>query len=112
MFGRSQVYQLGITEEDENASESVTPELRGNNLFGTGMTYELLEEKFRQGAVIKSTAITGAFNFRNLKQHYSAGEMIPLFLVDEEQRLHVFSAGREMIPEEGQTLISLAKDEA
>lgn len=111
MFGRAQVYQLGITEQHESASETVTPELRGNSLFGKGITYERLEEKFRRGAVIKSTAITDAFDFADFQQHYQDMTMIPLFLIDETRRLQVFSAGREIKPEVGQTLVSLVKDD-
>jgi NhaP-type Na+/H+ or K+/H+ antiporter len=103
IFGRGEVFQL--CPEDELR---VSQKLRGRLVFGQGVTYSYIGERFRRGAVVKATNITEEFDFEAFKSFYK-GEAIPLFLVDESKELTVYSTDCQPQPRPGQTLISLVK---
>lgn len=100
-FGRGEVYQL-----PPDSKEAIPKYLSGRLLFGEGITYDYLDERFAQGAVIKVNRLTNRFTF-NAFQRFYGRKVVPLFCVDEEENLKIFNTDTSLEPEPGQTLISL-----
>ncbi len=84
---------------------------RGKRLFGAEVTYETLEAALAAGATIKITDLTDAFGMTELLETHGE-EMIPMFAIDERERIHVFSAEQEVEPEAGWSVISLVPETA
>ena len=63
---------------------------------------------FRDAGVIKKTAITGEFSYENLVDQYSPGRLIPLFLINQENNLKIFSVASRPVPRAGDQLIALS----
>jgi CPA1 family monovalent cation:H+ antiporter len=82
----------------------------GRALFGEDLFYANLEEMLSRGAEIKQTSLTSAFDYDSyLQQH--AGQRVPLFALDEKQRIHVLAADTEVEPKAGWTIVALALPE-
>lgn len=110
VFGRSEVYQLRPESGGEDKGVISPRHLHGRFLFGTGMTYTYLTDRFAAGAVIRKTALTKEFDYEAFQRHYG-GTAIPLFLINQNARLTVFTEDNPPKPQPGQTLISLVNPE-
>lgn len=109
-FGRSEVYQLAAeSEEKERTEENVSQELQGRTLFSSKVSAVFLEQAFRDGAVIKRTQMTEAFDFQSYCEHYGE-KAIPLFLVTQAGNLKIFTVDQSVQPQSGDTLMSLVLD--
>jgi NhaP-type Na+/H+ or K+/H+ antiporter len=106
IFGRANVYQLPSESEDKGHKEATSDHLRGRLLFDSGITYSYLSKRFSAGAVIKTTNLTEDFDFDSFKTHYGEAA-VPLFLVDQNGNLSVFTTDNPPKPQSGQKLISL-----
>ncbi|CAH1385451.1 cation:proton antiporter [Candidatus Nitrotoga sp. M5] len=104
LFGRSQTYQL--IPEDEKLLDAHSRHLRGNILFGKGMTHSALTEWFTDDAVINKTKLSEEYGLEELKSQY-VDKVLPLFLITEGGDLQIFTAESSTKPQAGQTLISL-----
>lgn len=106
IFGRSEVYQLAPKESESNRKESVSMPLRGRLLFDSQKTYTDLDRCFRSEAVIKVAQLTKDFDLDQYRELHD-GEVIPMFLITEEDKLKVFSTDNKLVPQPGDSLISL-----
>ncbi|HET6384062.1 MAG TPA: cation:proton antiporter [Armatimonadota bacterium] len=106
IFGRAAVFQLPPQHTDESRRQSVAPHLRGRLLFGEGCTHAWLREQLEAGGVIKTTALTEAFDYRAFQARHG-GAAVPLFLVSEGGSLNVFTTDQPLTPRPGQSIISL-----
>lgn len=110
VFSRSEIYQLPMAEMDDATSSNTVPpaHLTGRFLFGSEMTYAHLTDKFRDGAIVKATKLTGDFNYDDFVRQY--GDLaIPLFLITERNKLRIYTADNQPIPKPGNTIISLVE---
>lgn len=106
IFGQSAVYQLPSESEEKGHKGKVSQHLRGRLLFGSAITYTYLTTRFATGAVIKTTSLTEEFDYDAFQSYY--GETaIPLFLIDQNDNLVIFTANNPPKPKPGQRLISL-----
>jgi hypothetical protein len=106
VFDRSEIYQL-VSEAAKNSERKrVSAELRGRSLFQEGVTYEYLQERMGNGAVLKATNLTKAFSYKQFQQHHG-GRTVPLFLIDESDNLIIYTVDNPPTPKSGQTIISL-----
>jgi hypothetical protein len=108
-FGRAEVYQLPPKAGGHRRRETVSEPLRGRLLFSQETTYAYLNDRFRKGAVIKKTALTEQFNFDTFQELYN-GQAVPLFLIDENNGLLIFTQDNQPTPQAGQVLISLVDE--
>ncbi len=108
LFGRENVYQFPPKVKHSQREGPVTRPLRGRQLFGEGITYEYLDERFAAGATVKSTKLSNEFRFTDLQEHYG-GTIIPLFLVGQSGQLVIYTVNESPKPQPGQTLIFLAE---
>jgi hypothetical protein len=106
IFGRARVYQLASDSDERGSKETVSRHLRGRPLFRPGITYSQLSSRVAAGAVIKTTSLTDDFDYDAFQGHYG-GMAVPLFLVDKNGDLTVFTIDRPPQPQPGQKLISL-----
>ncbi len=105
LFGRAEVYQLfprRRSESDEAAAESV----RARFLFGKDVTNILINERFAQGALVKTTKLTEEFNYAAFNRQYQ-GTAIPLFVIRDGGQLRIVTANEDVSPQPGQTVIAI-----
>ena len=106
VFGSNEVYQLPLEGKGKNGQESIPKYLRGRFLFGKDITFDYLTERFAKGALIKVTRLTEEFDFHAFQRLYG-GRANPLFCMQEDGTLRVFTLDKPIEPRPGQKLISL-----
>lgn len=106
LFGRSEVYQL---PPYGNHTETVAEPLYGRLLFNEQATFEEITRRFEAGATIQKIQLTKAFDFNSFTSEYSE-RAIPLFLIDEAEKLTMFTDELTVSPQAGQTIICLVDD--
>ncbi|UCD37945.1 MAG: sodium:proton antiporter [Fidelibacterota bacterium] len=110
LFGREELFQLSPTSDPEETAADYPPlHLRGRFLFGPGASYQTLSELKARDAVIKKTVLTDTYDFNTFQQQYG-GSALPLFLIDQDRKLRVFTHDENLVPESGQVLISMVED--
>ena len=70
----------------------------------------MLASLISQGAEIRGTQLTEAFDYASYREKYGKG-LIPLFALDGRGELRVFYVGGELEPAPGWTVISLLPPE-
>ncbi len=110
VFGSKGVFQLSVEERVENKGKKVSTELRGQILFGTEYTYYYLNERFNSNKQVKSTNITGKFDYDSFLKKYDTDIVIPFFIIDENKKLIIYTDGNRPTPKKDQTLIGLFKE--
>jgi NhaP-type Na+/H+ or K+/H+ antiporter len=109
-FERGELYQLSPLSEKSGKELEFSPKhLRARFLFGEGMNYYHLNTLFNDGWTIKSTKISDNFSFEDLKKHYGEN-LIPLFLIDKDDKLFVSTIENPLEPESGDMIIALIKE--
>lgn len=108
IFDRSETYQLVSEKVQKNGKETVSEHLHGRLLFDPEMTYPELNRRFLEGAVVKTTQLTEEFDYNAFQRRYN-GMAVPLFLVDKNGNLKVFTVDNPPKPQPGQKLISIIK---
>ncbi len=108
VFGRAACYQLPPQNEPKGKQE-LHKHLQGRWLFAPGMTNVELERRFAAGATLKATPLSDEFDFAAFMLHYGES-VVPLFVIAENGRLNVITAGKSAEPQPGQTLISLVHE--
>ena len=83
--------------------------MRGRILFGEKITYDYISQRISAGSKIKCTPLTEEFNYAALQEHYN-NNAVPLFLINENKELEIFSVDRSIEPEPGQILISIVDE--
>jgi NhaP-type Na+/H+ or K+/H+ antiporter len=106
-FGVSNVYELK-TSREKHISEKhlVSNRHRGYELFGENIDYGNLAYRLRNGAELKSTQLSDEFSFEQYLEQYGE-RVIPLFAVDNKNRLHIFVSNGNMKPESGWTITGI-----
>jgi hypothetical protein len=111
IFGSSEVYQLVPAEHKKISKEEVSMHLRGRFLFGEGVDFTFLNDRFSKGSVIKKSKLTEEFDFTSFSALYG-DDAVPLFLINEDRELTLFTRDKELMPKPGQTLLSLVDPNA
>ena len=110
-FGANNVYELKTTREKHTEDKHiVSTKHRGYELFSEDADYGNLAYRLRNQAEIKSTQLSDEFTFEQYLKKYEGG-IVPMFAIDDKQRLHVFVANGEMQPEPGWTIIAMIDKE-
>jgi hypothetical protein len=109
-FERGEMYQLPPLSEKSGKELEFSPKhLRARFLFGEGMNFYHLNSLFQSGWVLKSTKISDEFSYDKMK-HYYNDQIIPLFLIDENEKLSVSTIENPILPIAGDTVIALVQD--
>ena len=110
LFSRAEVYQLPAQSKSPAQQGNPPHHLRGRLLFSPDASYAHLSEQFEAGAEIRKTRLTEEFDYDAFQAHYG-GTDIPLFVINEEHSLGVYTTEQVASPRAGQTLISLVHPE-
>lgn len=107
-FGADAVFVLPAPEEETAAPKkrTVTRRYNGRRLFGSDITYSRLESLLDKGAEIRATPLTANFDLAAFQRHYAKGA-IPLFALDDKDRLHVYNTENAVDPRPGWRIVSL-----
>lgn len=108
VFGRAEIYQLPPQKETGPRRETAPTHLRGRYLFAPQATYGQLDERFAQGAIVKSTRLSREFDYQAFRERHGEAAL-PLFVVSEAGSLLVCTADRPPAPRPGQTVIALVE---
>jgi NhaP-type Na+/H+ or K+/H+ antiporter len=105
IFGTEQVYQLRPYGSDGGPRDILSHSLRGRLLFDERATYGILTQRFDAGADVKSTNLTETFDYERFKERYP--DAVPLFVIEENGRLTVFTEEGPAEPGPGDKLIAI-----
>jgi NhaP-type Na+/H+ or K+/H+ antiporter len=110
IFGSSEVYQLPPSSKTSAERKSKSPRhLRGRYLFDDEATYDYLERRFTEGAIVKRNLLTEEFDFEAYKAMYGESAL-PLFIITKSKMLKICTADSEPSPEKGEKLISIVDE--
>lgn len=112
-FGRHRVYRLRVLEKapDGNGRREHAAAIRAPRLFGDDITLALFEERLDQGWRIKSTRLSETFGVDAYFAQHGASAL-PLFSIDEHDRVHVVSESRALETKPGWSLTALVPPKA
>jgi NhaP-type Na+/H+ or K+/H+ antiporter len=105
VFGRGAVYQLPFQAPAEGRREAVPLEQRGRLLFGAGMTYPRLVERFGEQPALKATPLTAEFDYKALRARYGE-EALPLAYIQPGGGVVLFAVDEPAEPRPGDIVIS------
>ncbi len=106
-FGSDNVYIISSRTKNRAAgNERLSIQRQGHGLFGKDVTFSYMASTLSQGGEIITTKLTDKFSYDQFfEKHHSRA--LPLFAVDPEKKLHVFSDDKSIKPETDWLLIYL-----
>ena len=108
-FGAKNVFEVKTNREEIVGDKHiVSTRHRGYQLFSNTVTYGTLANWIGNNAKIKISQLSDTFDYEKYKEKYSENA-IQIFAVDNKQKLHFFTAEKEIKPEAGWTIASLIK---
>ncbi len=106
-FGIHKIFELKTNREQIiSEKHSLSTRHRGPQLFNNNITYGQIASLLRQGAEIKSTQLSDEYDYDAYISNRT-GQLIPLFAIDQRDRLHIITADQEISPGSGWSIISL-----
>lgn len=106
-FGANNVYELKTNRDQIIADKhQVSTRHRGYQLFGADITYGKLANWIGNGAEIKKSQLSDEYDFEAFMNNYK-DRVIPLFALDNKERLQIFATEKELKPASGWNIISL-----
>ena len=106
-MGKNKVWGLSNNEQTARPSHQVGEHYAKKlTLFDEGVTYGYLATAVAHGGSIKTTRITQEFTYEDYLKTYGT-RVTPLIGLDEDDRIHTFLNGDELLPEAGWRVISL-----
>lgn len=104
-FERSEIYHL--TPHEDTRDPYGEAEVIGNPAFSPKATYENIEQRFRDGARFRHVTLREGFNASNFAETYA--KALPLFLIESDGRVRVYSSKTSLKPKIGATIVFLHK---
>lgn len=106
-FGEQRLFSLTIANpENQSDKKTIAAKHKGHTLFTSELSFSKFASLISQEAKIRATCLSENFSFENLLAQ-AEGKLYPLFAIDKNDRIHVFSDARELKPEIGWSVISL-----
>jgi len=102
-----ELYQLSSEESQKLHRHGTQPRMQGRLLFGTDITYDILSRRVRAGAQVKILKLDSEESLRYIRSR-QRNSFLPLFLMDADGHLEVFTADHSPSPKTGNTLIVLS----
>lgn len=108
LFGRENLFQLATTRKPAEGSAELGSELRARVLFDEEVTFDVLQQRFRDGDEFVPTVLDEEFGVEEWRT--AAGDdALPLLAVDGDGRVMVGTQAQPLEPEAGQTLVALTR---
>ena len=108
LFGSQNVYRLLPSDVDKGHRSKVGEVSKGRELFHEEWAEERFQLAYQQGFRPKLTGISEEFTFADFESKYG-DEVLVLFVVDENDMLHINTAEYELEPKPGQSVIALVQ---
>ncbi len=108
ILGRSQSYQLAPREKAQK-HQPKHRHMHGRMLFGSEVTADKLSSMVAAGAVVKATKLSESFDYEAFKKAHGNSAIV-MFTLTETGSLRVVTAGEEVKPAAGQTVIALVPE--
>jgi NhaP-type Na+/H+ or K+/H+ antiporter len=106
-FGRAHVFSLQTEQLTEATGKHIIAEqLKGTQLFQSGLTFHRLSTLIEAGAMIKSTQLTDNFNYQDFLTK-NKNTTLPLFAIDLKTQVHFFTTDAQPELKSGWHIISL-----
>ena len=106
VFGSANVYQLAPPAKSSERHRRIPEHLRGRVLFGTGSTFDELQERLDQGAQLKKTKLTDDHTFEDFVEQYGETASI-LFGFTESGELKIATAKQPLELKPGLKIVAL-----
>jgi hypothetical protein len=103
LFESANVYQVNTAPK---FNQQMKKELRVHFFSSEYLTSPDIE-KFEDELVVKANKITEEFTFEDLLSKYGPNSIHPLFMIDSENKVTIYSDKYSRKPEPGETLITL-----
>jgi NhaP-type Na+/H+ or K+/H+ antiporter len=103
IFGRSEVYQLPYKRKELTDDQRISRHLRGRCLFNPDMTFEKMSKIIDTGAGIKIME----FNNEEDLELFSEDKILPLFILDAQKNILIFTEEESPKPEINSKLVYL-----
>ena len=107
VFGKRDVYQIPPEKFTAGSKQVVSKRLRGRFLFDGTASYWGLTARFDAGADVKTTNLTDEFDFQKFKERNP--DAMPLFLIDANSKLTVFTVLEPPEPVPGTRIMAIAR---
>ena len=108
LFGSQNVYRLLPSDADKGHRSKVGEVSKGRELFQEEWGEERFRLAYYQGFRPKLTRISDEFTFDDFETKYG-DQVLVLFVVDENDLLHINTADYELEPKAGQSVIAMVK---
>ena len=106
IFGRRGVFQLPFASAVQGRREAVSLDQRGRLLFGEGLTYMQLIERFGDDPSVRATHLTKEFDYAEFTTLHGDA-LLPLFVVNPSRQVIPFTIADPPQPQPGDTVISV-----
>jgi hypothetical protein len=104
-FGEHRLFSLAAAKpEAQSDKKTIAAKHKGHTLFNSELSFSKFASLLSQGAKIHATTLSENFSFEDL---LTQSKLYPLFAIDKNDRIHVFSDASELQPESGWSVISL-----
>lgn len=105
------IYQLQPAKRSSTGSKpELASRLRGRILFNPPITYRELTQKFSDGAMPRVYELTGEATLDSITAPHAV--FLPLFLLDQNNNLQVFTADRMPETQPGMRVVALVQDKS
>ncbi|HEX4000245.1 MAG TPA: cation:proton antiporter [Pirellulales bacterium] len=106
IFGRRGVFQLPFAQSVQGRREAVSLDQRGRLLFGDGLTYLHLAERFGDDPIGRATHLTKEFDFDEFTKLHG-DELVPMLVVNQAGEVIPLTIVDPPKPQPGDTVISV-----
>ncbi len=108
-FAKENIFTIRISEPTAGKAEAKTAfKYGGRPVFSESLNYQDLSRMLEQGAEMKTTVLSEEFTFEQFQNQIDA-KRIPLFAIDTNHRVQVFTAEPDFQPKAGWKIMSLAE---
>lgn len=108
-FGEKRVFCLHDHANGTSSKHNVAQEYHGLSFLGGEVSYKKLASLINQGAEIKHTRLSDNFSYQDYLLEHKESYVIPLFRVDERDRIQMCHDLRNFTSKNGETVVSLIK---
>lgn len=109
-FGHRKVFSLQDRKPQEALDKhSHNEEHAYSLLLGGSVSYKKFASLLSQGAEVKHTKISDSFTFEDYQEQYKSATVVPLFIVNAKNRIHMVTNPDSFAPESGDVMVSLIK---
>jgi len=106
-YGRTNVFKISPPEHEQDGNtKDVVDKVGGRTLFKEGLSFEVLNQKVRDGFIFRQTVLTPQYTYKQYVQEKDPSTVF-LYLIKPSGLIKFYSEQMRTIPEAGDTIVSL-----